>query len=117
LLAIMARQLNTARHPHSVRRWTRHRLSTPWGISVNGASGRLLDFSGGGARFEVGDFGEGLPHTITLAVPGMSQPIHLELVWKVQLRETWLCGGAVSEQDESAKGAWRNFVDNAAKTA
>jgi ActR/RegA family two-component response regulator len=112
-VAEAAQQAVLATRPQ--RRWERKYLSGRVSGRLSGFEVRVLDVSYGGFRAEVrgADFGV-VTQSLELQLPEFGVTADADPIWTMTgtTSRVYVCGAAVSSDDEEHGSAWRQFVDS-----
>lgn len=109
LLAEVSLALTTTISPS--RRWPRKKAVDGMMAEVERQSGRVIDLSYGGLRFELPQIGN-VPATFDVALPGTGLVFQAKPVWVRPAQPGWLsCGAELLNPNPQAADSWRRFVD------
>jgi two-component system cell cycle response regulator DivK len=119
LLALVERELGSrpaVEVPGSTRRWERKQVPGELAARVEDATARILDVSYGGLRFTLPrQAHHALPPSFNVSLPAADLSVQVDLVWSSRGSDGgWLCGAALSTDNQAAARAWCGLVDTLA---
>jgi DNA-binding response OmpR family regulator len=109
LLAQIALALSTT--GSNARRWPRKKAADGMRAEVERQSGRVIDLSYGGLRFELPQTSD-VPELFDVALPGTGLVFQAKPVWVRRVESGWLsCGVELLNPHPQAADSWRRLVD------
>jgi DNA-binding response OmpR family regulator len=109
LLAQISLELSTT--GSTSRRWPRKKAADGMRAEVECRSGRVIDLSYGGLRFELPQTSD-VPELFDVALPGTGLVFQAKPVWVRRVQPGWLsCGVELLNPHPQAADSWRRLVD------
>jgi two-component system cell cycle response regulator DivK len=98
------------------RRWARKQVPGDLAARVANAAARIVDVSYGGLRFTLPrEADNDLPPSFNVVLPSSDLSVQVDLVWSSRGSDgAWLCGAALSNDNQADSRAWCGLVDTLA---